>query len=69
MNAYDKARLFPEPDPLAVILGRIMRLTMLPPAPTNPAQTCLAFPQSPASKTWAAVVETAVPTISPGKRP
>lgn len=66
MNAVVKTRLFPEPDPLAVVLYRIMRLTMLPPAPS---ETILQpnISRQPTSKTWDAIVETAVPTIYPEK--
>lgn len=67
MNAFDKARLFPEPDPLAVILARIARLTMLPHADST-TQLELRFPQPPTSRTWADVAETAVPTLYPGRR-
>jgi len=65
VNAIDKARLLPmEPDPLAVALYRIMRLTMLPPAPAGIAAQ-LTIPPSPASD--ATIAQTAVPTVRPGR--
>lgn len=66
MNTHLKARLFPEPDPLAVILYRIVRLTMLPPPPAERAPEPR-FTAAPTSDTWRAVVETAVPTVAPGR--
>jgi hypothetical protein len=67
MNAYDKARLFPEPDPLAAILCRFVRLTMIPPPPAA-AAPAPRVENLPASDAWRAVLETAIPTVSP-RRP
>lgn len=67
MNAYEKARyarLHPEPDPLAVILRRIARLTMLPPPSAGDARQ-LRLPLAPLL--GAAVAQTAVATVRPGR--
>ena len=68
MNTSEKARyarLHPEPYPLAAILYRIMRLTMLPPPPAG-AVAQLRLPLAPA--TDFAIAQTAVATVRPGGR-
>jgi hypothetical protein len=67
MNADLKDRLFPEPDPLALALYRVLRLgTMLPP-PSTGVVPSVRVPPPPASTAWRAIVATTVPTVRPGR--